>query len=127
MALDRHLKPPRGRFGPINHSATELPEHPSRFQCGGKFFLHVEDHEPRKSDDRIETLRNSDDRPSVSHAAHQLNVNVCLCVRRDWWTFIDALALAGRFWQPDFGEKLSVFSTGFADHCPKAQPLPFHP
>jgi len=31
----------------------------------------------------IETFRNSHGRPLVSHATHQLNVNVCLCVRRE--------------------------------------------
>lgn len=44
----------------------------------------------------IETFRNSHGRPLVSHATHQLNVNVCLCVRREPLTFIDVHALNSR-------------------------------
>lgn len=44
----------------------------------------------------FETFRNSDDRSLVSHATHQLNVNVCLCVRRESRTFIDVRALSSR-------------------------------
>lgn len=42
----------------------------------------------------IETFRNSDCWPLVSHATHQLNANVCLCVRREPRTFIDVRALS---------------------------------
>lgn len=44
----------------------------------------------------VEAFRNSDDRSLVSHATHQLNVNVCLYVWRESQTFTDVRALSSR-------------------------------
>lgn len=83
-ALNHDLNSQAARFNPrLITRPSDFPEHLSRFRCESEFFPRSEDHGPsRKSDDRIETFRNSDDRPLVRHAAHQLNVNVCLCVCR---------------------------------------------
>lgn len=65
-------------------------------------FPRYEDHERIRRVSGIETFRNSDGGPLVSHATHQLNVNVCLRVRRQPRTFIDVRALSSRHWRATY-------------------------
>lgn len=65
-------------------------------------FPRYEDHERIRRVSGIETFPNSDGEPLVSHATHQLNVNVCLRVRRQPRTFIDVCALSSHHWRATY-------------------------